>query len=208
MKPKDVSNKIPIYKLQSAEEVLQYYQNWTNNNKYNADMIEWNYTAPKESVKLLKKYTSNNQIKILDAGCGSGLVGIELKKNSYQNIYGLDFSQDMINLIPKNIYKDVVVSDLNKPINYKNNIFDAILCVGTFTFGHVRPHALDELIRISKKNSLICFTINEGIYEEYEFDKKIKHLSQKKHWEVIEFYKTSYIKNKDVSAWLCITKVK
>ncbi len=208
MIPKDVSSKIPIYKLQSTEEVLEYYQNWTNNNKYNADMIEWDYTAPKEAVKLLKKYTLNNQIKILDAGCGSGLVGIELKKNSYKNIYGLDFSKDMINLIPKNIYIDVIVSDLNKPINYKNNIFDAVLCVGTFTFGHVKSHALDELIRISKKNSFICFTINEGIYEEYGFDKKIKYLSQKKYWEVIELYKTTYIKNKDIGAWLCIATVK
>ena len=114
----------------------------------------------------------------------------------------------MINLIPKNIYIDVIVSDLNKPINYKNNIFDAVLCVGTFTFGHVKSHALDELIRISKKNSFICFTINEGIYEEYGFDKKIKYLSQKKYWEVIELYKTTYIKNKDISAWLCIATVK
>ena len=37
------------------------------------------------------------------------------------------------------------------------------MCVGTFTFGHVKPQALDEFVRITKKDGLICFTINEGI---------------------------------------------
>ena len=54
------------------------------------------------------------------------------------------------------------------------------MCVGTFTFGHVKPQALDEFIRITKNKGLICFTINEGIYEEYGFDKKINELTKKK----------------------------
>ena len=51
------------------------------------------------------------------------------------------------------------------------------MCVGTFTFGHVKPPALDEFIRITKNKGLICFTINEGIYKEYGFDKQIKKLT-------------------------------
>ena len=52
------------------------------------------------------------------------------------------------------------------------------MCVGTFTFGHVKPPALDEFIRITKNKGFICFTINEGIHEEYGFDKKIEHLNK------------------------------
>ena len=36
---------------------------------------------------------------------------------------------------------------------------------------HVKPNALDEFVRITKSGGIICFTINEGIYEEYGFDK-------------------------------------
>ena len=42
---------------------------------------------------------------------------------------------------------------------------------------------LDEFIRITKNKSLICFTINEGIYKEYGFDKKIEELKNKKRWK-------------------------
>ncbi len=204
---KDVDNKLDIYKLTTSEELLKYYQDWTKNNKYNQDMINWKYTAPQETVLVLKKYALNNKCKILDAGCGTGLVGIELKKCGYSNIDGVDFSQNMLDLIPQGIYKKIEKVDLNKPLKFKTNMYDVVMCVGTFTYGHVKPQALDELIRITKNGGLICFTINEGIYEEYGFDNKIKELTNNKLWNVKEFFKSDYIVNKDVNAWLCLSEI-
>ena len=204
---KDVINKLDIYKLKTSKELLKYYQNWTDNNKYNKDMVDWKYTAPRETVSVLKKYVFNKNSKILDAGCGTGLVGIELKKYGYTNIEGVDFSQNMLDLVPRSIYKKIEKIDLNKPLKFKDNIYDVIMCVGTFTYGHVKPRALDELIRITKGKGLICFTVNEGIYEEYGFDNKIKELSNNKSWNVKEFFKSNYIVNKDVNAWLCLSEI-
>jgi predicted TPR repeat methyltransferase len=204
---KDVDNKLDIYKLTTSEELLKYYQDWTKKNKYNQDMVNWKYTAPQETVLVLKKYALNNKCKILDAGCGTGLVGIELKKCGYSNIDGVDFSQNMLDLIPQGIYKKIEKVDLNKPLKFKPNMYDVVMCVGTFTYGHVKPQALDELIRITKNGGLICFTINEGIYEEYGFDNKIKELTNNKLWNVKEFFKSDYIVNKDVNAWLCLSEI-
>ena len=78
-------------------------------------------------------------------------------------------------------------------IDDQDNTYDAIMCVGTFTFGHVKPPALDEFIRITKNKGLICFTINEGIHEEYGFDKKIKELKTQNKWKEDEFFKSNYI---------------
>ena len=204
---KEVISKLDIYKIKKPEELLKYYQDWTDNNKYNKDMVDWNYTAPQETVSVLKKYALNKNSKILDAGCGTGLVGIQLKKYGYLNIEGVDFSQSMLDLVPQNIYKKIEKIDLNKPLKFKNNIYDIVMCVGTFTYGHVKPHALDEIIRITKNKGLICFTINEGIYEEYGFDKKIKELTKNKLWNVKEFFKSNYITNKNVEAWLCLAEI-
>ena len=204
---KDVIDKLDIYKLKTSEELLKYYQNWTDKNKYNKDMVDWNYTAPHETVSVLKKYAFNKNCKILDAGCGTGLVGIELKKCGYSNIEGVDFSQNMLDLVPQDIYKKIEKIDLNKFLKFKNNAYDVVMCVGTFTYGHVKPQALDELIRITKNRGLICFTINEGIYKEYGFDNKIKELSDKKSWNVKEFFKSDYIVSKNVNAWLCLSEI-
>ena len=204
---KEVISKLDIYKIKKPEELLKYYQDWTDNNKYNKDMVDWNYTAPQETVSVLRKYALKKNSRILDAGCGTGLVGIELKKYGYSNIEGVDFSQSMLDLVPQNIYQKIEKIDLNKPLKFKHNIYDVVMCVGTFTYGHVNPHALDEIIRITKNKALICFTINEGIYEEYGFDKKIKELTNNKLWNVKEFFKSNYITTKDVEAWLCLAEI-
>ena len=207
MAQKDVGNKIPIYKLKKTDEVMKYYDEWGEGNKYDKDMVDWNYTGPKETSEVLVKHQKNKDAKIYDAGCGTGLVGVELKKYGFSNFYGADLSQKLLDLVPKDLYQKLDKVDLNKTIQEKDNYFDVVMCVGTFTFGHVKPPALDELIRVTKNKGLICFTINEGIYEEYGFDKKIKELSNNKSWNIKEFFKSDYIASKDVNAWLCLAEI-
>ena len=206
MNIKDTDNKIPIYQLKSKEKVLDYYDNWTKKEQYNKDMVIWNYEAPQNTASLLNKHTIDKKINILDAGCGTGLVGKELKKYGYSNLTGVDFSQSMLDLITPGIYHTIDLIDLNEPLKYEDNTFDAIMCVGTFTYGHVKAHVLNEFIRIANYQGLICFTINEGIYKEYEFDKKIDELTTNNQWEIIEFSKSTYIVNKNIEAWLCIAR--
>ena len=207
MSQKDVGNKVPIYKLKKTDEVMRYYDEWGEGNKYDKDMVDWNYTGPKETTEVYIKHEKNKNSKIYDAGCGTGLVGVELKKHGFSNFYGADLSQKLLDLVPKGLYHKLDKVDLNKEINEKDNSFDAIMCVGTFTFGHVKPQALDEFVRITKKNGLICFTINEGIYKEYGFDKKIDALKKEGKWKELEFFKSDYIASKDVNAWLGLYEV-
>ena len=208
MAQKDVGNKVPIYKLKTTKEVMDYYDEWGENDKYNKDMVDWNYTGPKETVNTFLKYEKNKDALIFDAGCGTGLVGLELKKFGFKNFHGADLSQKLLSTIPSNLYKKLFKFDLNQSINLEDNTYDAIFCVGTFTFGHVKPNALDEFIRITKKGGLICFTVNEGIYKDYGFDKKIQELNKINLWSEIEFFKSDYIASKDVNAWLGLYKVK
>ena len=207
MSQKDVGNKIPIYKLKTTKEVMNFYDEWGGKDKYDKDMVDWDYTGPKETVSVFKKYADNKDILIFDAGCGTGLVGKELKKFGYSNFHGADLSKTLLDTIPKNLYKKLDKVDLNKSIKINDDYYDAIMCVGTFTYAHVKPNALDEFVRITKNKGLICFTINEGIYKEYGFDIKIAELKNKNKWKEIEFFKSDYIASKDVNAWLGLYEV-
>ena len=112
----------------------------------------------------------------------------------------------MLDKIPNNLYKTLKKSDLNKKININTLTYDSIICVGTFTYGHVRPHALSELIRITKINGYICFTVNEGVYNKYGFNKKILELENNKIWKILRNEKSKYLVNKIVECWLCIAQ--
>ena len=58
MSQKDIGNKIPIYKLKAGKEVEDYYDEWTVENKYDKDMVDWKYSGPQETVTLFKKHNS------------------------------------------------------------------------------------------------------------------------------------------------------
>ena len=121
MAQKDVGNKVPIYKLKETNEVMKYYDEWGENNKYDQDMESWNYTGPKETSSVFIKHETNKDAKIYDAGCGTGLVGVELKKYGFTNFYGADLSQKLLDLVPQNLYKKLEKVDLNKSIKENDN---------------------------------------------------------------------------------------
>ena len=175
MAQKDVGNKVPIYKLKETKEVMEFYDEWGLNNKYDKDMLDWNYTGPKETSEVFAKYQKDKNIKIYDAGCGTGLVGLELKKYGFSDFYGADLSQKLLDLVPNNLYKKLEKVDLNKPINQKDNDYDALMCVGTFTFGHVKPPALYEFIRITKIKVLFALQLMKAFMKSMALIKKFKH---------------------------------
>ena len=160
--------------------------------KINDHRIEWGF---------LKKYKRGG--RILDFGSGPGFFLDSLDGNWEK--YAVDTSNFSISNI-----QDPTINKFRGTLfeaEYEDNYFDAIMCVGTFTYGHVKAHTLNEFIRITKNNGLVCFTVNEGIYSEYKFDKKIEQLSHNNLWEIISLKKSPYIENKDVQAWLCLARI-
>ena len=207
MAQKDIVHKVPLHTLKSTDEVRDLYDDWSKNDKYNQDMIDWEYSGPREVVSAFLPHASRKGIKILDAGCGSGLVGEELSKEGYSIVHGADIAAKLMNSIPAGIYQELQNIDLNKPINFTDDFFDAVLCVGTFTFGHVKARALSEFTRIVKSGGIIGFTINEGVFLDHGFKSELDHLVIKKKISQLDFYLSDYLSSKGVKAWLGIYRV-
>ena len=88
--------------------------------------------------------------KILDVGCGDGLVAEALLTRGFSNIVGTDISQKMVQLAAKkNIYKSVFQADLMKPLALENNSFDVLTCVGVTTY--IEPNVIIEWCRVIAK---------------------------------------------------------
>ena len=55
----------------NKKDIEKYYDNWSSS--YDETLYKWNYNAPLQSVKILKKYIKSKPKFILDLACGTGL---------------------------------------------------------------------------------------------------------------------------------------
>lgn len=87
----------------------------------------------------------------MDLGCGTGLSGQVLKeKYGYDNLVGLDVSEDMLNIArERNIYKTLISAFVTteKIEDIQDGEYDAAISSGVITTGLVRPSAFDEILR-------------------------------------------------------------
>ena len=188
------------------EDLQDVYKEWAPAYDYDNDNLLGTVSQPL-SVQIFQEYIKDKSLRIIDVGCGTGLVGVELEKDGFTNFDGIDISQEMIDIAKQRGYSKLFIGSLNDSLPYENNEYDAALCVGVFTHGHVSSDRLDELVRIVKSGGIICFTINEGVYEFYGFNSKIKKLESENVWKVLEIRKNDYMVKKNVKGFYCIVEV-
>ena len=205
-KSKKVDSLLGVYKSQNEDELIGAYKDWALlYDKDNDDLL--GTVSQPNSVKIFHEYLKDSKLKIIDIGCGTGLVGLELKNLGFSNYDGIDISQEMIDIAQGRGYNSLFLGNLNKSLPIGSNSYDAALCVGVFTHGHVGPERFSELVRIVKPEGIICFTINENVYESQGFDIAIKHLESINIWKVLDIRKHDYMVKKNVKGIYCVVKV-
>ncbi len=96
---------------------------------YQAEEKLWWYKVLHEKVlkEIQKKFQENKQIKILDAGCGTGGLMSFLIKNGYSNIQGFDYSQDAVSFCKERNLNVQKIDITNFNSDFEDEIFDVIV---------------------------------------------------------------------------------
>ena len=188
------------------EDLQVVYKEWAPAYDHDNDNLLGTVSQPL-SVQIFQEYIKDKSLRIIDVGCGTGLVGVELEKGGFSNFDGIDISQEMIDIAKQRGYAQLFIGSLNVSLPCENNEYDDALCVGVFTHGHVGSNRLDELVRIVKPGGIVCFTVNEGVYDSYGFDSKIKNLESTNIWKILEIRKGDYMTKKNIKGIYCVVKV-
>lgn len=144
-----------VYHLDSAAERETLYDEWAG--KYDEDLLHGlAYVAPRVTAERFAALVRPDAA-VLDAGCGTGLVGVELAARGFTTIDGIDISQGMLDeAASKGCYRAVQRADLTARLPFGDGAYDATICVGTLTEGHVGPEALDELLRVTRERVVVA----------------------------------------------------
>ncbi len=186
--------------------LTEVYRDWAKKYDYDNDHVLGTVSQPK-SVNLLSTRLKDKTAKIIDVGCGTGLVGEKLKAKDFIYFDGLDISKDMLSIAKSRGYRNLFLGSLNKQLPVLDDAYDAAMCIGVFTHGHVSSDGFNELCRIVKPGGYVCFTINEGVFEEYGFKDMIAEFQLNKAWEVISLYRDDYMTLENVKGYYCLAVV-
>ena len=177
---------IQVYSSNNNQELSENYDKWASD--YEQDMIgDSEYSSPHKTAETLLKYVPKSA-KILDAGAGTGMAGEILHQQGYRNLVAIDISPEMLDKArQKDVYTDLYRQVLGEPLDFSSNSFDAIISVGVFTYNHAPSNAFNELIRITKPEGYIMFTMRPDFYESsQDFPAKMKELESSGQWQLIE----------------------
>lgn len=166
-----------------AGRLAHFYRGWASS--YDLDVGREAYCGPTVVAELAgavqTAYLANDRaaIAILDAGCGTGLVGAQLKRLGFQLLDGFDLSVEMAEKARKSrVYRHVRGDvDLNGPLSdYSSASYDITVCCGVFTLGHVQPDGLRELARVTRPNGFVIASTRKSYAEATSFGDEVQRL--------------------------------
>ena len=138
-------------KKKSKQYILPY--------TYNEAESGLGYEYVENRFGYIKPYLENVRL-LLELGCGEGVLGERIKKESDCDVYGLDISLSGVNLAKK---RGIIahVSDLNERLPYQDNFFDLIFSDQVLEHVYQTDSLMSEIFRILKPGgTLITITPN------------------------------------------------
>ncbi|MBT8114210.1 MAG: methyltransferase domain-containing protein [Arenicella sp.] len=156
----------------SSKAIREYYAKWSET--YDSD-LQGDHVAPLHMVNVLVRWLAEHRpqselakYRVIDVGCGTGLVGAVLKNQGFKIIDGVDLSPEMIDKARGlGIYRELTADvdiNLNSHSRWRNQ-YDIVICCGVFTLGHVRPESLNNMLQFAKPGGLVMTSTRQAYYE-------------------------------------------
>ena len=192
----------------SPEKIQHYYDNWVAT--YNRDVAEENYHGPAiiadivNKLKTLDPTLISNQSRILDVGCGTGLVGHCLHHNGFITVDGFDLSEAMAEQAKSlGVYQHIQggVDIMNISSNWQRDGYSVVIAAGVFTLGHVPPEALNHLLPLCKPKSYIVLSTRTRFYEGSNFQQINDQLIADQQLQLIQQYNNLPYTNDDTATY-------
>lgn len=168
-----------------VDDVTRYYDEWAR--RYDIDLGEWAYTAPQVAAVTLLEH-ANEPAAVLDAGCGTGLVGQALRRAGFGGaLTGVDVSRESLRLARgTGAYDRTSIANLQSPLEFGDDAFDAVVCVGVMTYVPDVERCWTEFARVVRAGGVVVVTQREDLWEERDCAGVVARLADAGVWAPIE----------------------
>lgn len=147
---------------------------------YDHDLVdELGYVADAEACRHFESLVPDRAARILDAGCGTGLVGRRLYQAGYRDLHGSDYAEKMlVQAGASGVYRSLVRHDLTRPV-VTETPYDAAIAVGVFAFSVLSAEHLENITSSLKPGGFALVTVNGKAWNEVGWPEKLRDFDQR-----------------------------
>lgn len=183
---------------------LAKYDRWAG--QYETDLRELGYVAHLRAAEVFARVVGDKTLRVLDLGCGTGLVGEVLAGKGYTRLDGADFSQEMlVEAGRRRVYRNLFQRDVTRESADQLN-YDALISVGLFSFG--APHITDlhNAVNCVAPGGVCVITINGAAWESLDLAPAVQRESDKYGFVVEEIVETEYLVKEGIDAKVLVIR--
>ena len=161
-----------------------HYDGWAKT--YDRDLLgEYGYRAPRIGAETFARALPDRAVPVIDVGCGTGLVGLELARLGFTALDGVDISRNMLAEAEKTgVYRRLIWQDAEKGPAIADGAYDGVISIGSFGAGHLGPGAIAGLIRMAQPGAPVMIFMNAQPYADEGFEPQIRLLEDEGRWTV------------------------
>lgn len=167
------------YAVKSPDDNRALYSKWAAT--YEEFLETYRYIYARQVVETFVERSPTRAGAVLDAGCGTGRVGLELSRLGVSPVDGIDISPEMLEKArtmsgPDGApsYRRLMEADLTGAIDLETDSYSGLVSSGVFTHGHLGPDALAELLRVVRPGSVGVVGINASIFESNGYEARLE----------------------------------
>ena len=164
-----------------SRAVQSYYDDLAA--RYDDTLAQWQYRAPDDVSALLAPHLAE-EARVLDIGCGTGLLGKALRGRGAWVIDGIDISAASLEQAgQRGCYARLMRQDLQRlPLPVPDAAYDAAALVGVMSYIEDADALLRDLCRSVRLGGMIAFTQRTDFWQERDFPALIARLEQDGLW--------------------------
>src|SRR3954452_2934019 len=161
------------------------YDAWAT--RYDDDLSSWSYRAPAFVAETLLSRRPDAG-SVLDVGCGTGLVGRELRARGFTGrILGLDISEASLEMARDcGAYESVERADLQQRLPVEDHSVDAVVCVGVMTYLPEVEAVWRELARVVGPGGVVVVTQRDDLWHSRECAAVVDRLQDEGVWAPLD----------------------
>lgn len=205
-KPGDNNARLKrAYGKKTTEDSRKLFDAWAPT--YDNELIhDLGYAGPREACKVLDSLVPDRSARILDAGCGTGLVGDELIAAGYKDIHGYDIAGEMLAIArERRIYVSLLEHDATQAFE-ADPLYDAAICVGMFGFGPPYPADLRHVVNAVRPGGPVVCTINGRGWVEKNWSEVLPQEAERHGFMVEQILEIPYLQKEGIDGRILVLR--